>query len=111
MLIYWHSTFSGLIPCKLLSIDSLRHATVRITATRGAWKRGVVEQVQQAHVVARRLPGIRTVRRTMYSTTTWVLMPGADHVWWFPDYMVLDPWEELARDGFVTFARAQADER
>jgi hypothetical protein len=27
-------------------------------------------------------------------------------VWWFPDYMVIDPWAELTRKGRVVFTKA-----
>jgi hypothetical protein len=33
------------------------------------------------------------------------VVPGSS-VWWFPDYMVRDPWEELAREGRVVFTLA-----
>lgn len=35
-------------------------------------------------------------------------LPYADAaVWWFPNYMVQDPWRELASKGRVVFTRAQ----
>jgi hypothetical protein len=31
-------------------------------------------------------------------------------VWWYPDYAVLDPWEELAKDGEVVFQAAPVED-
>lgn len=31
------------------------------------------------------------------------------HVWWFPDYAIRDPWEELSRRGYVEFQAAPKD--
>jgi hypothetical protein len=30
------------------------------------------------------------------------------NVWWFPDYMIRDPWAELARFGRVRFTKAES---
>lgn len=37
-------------------------------------------------------------------------VPEGAKVWWFPDYMIRDPWEELCRFGRVTFKLAPADD-
>lgn len=58
---YWDST-QGLVPCKLVSADpptprGLRKVRLRLTATRGLWKRGEVVEVHAHHyvfIVARR---------------------------------------------------------
>lgn len=44
-----------------------------------------------------------------YSDCQLSAVPQADaRVWWFPDYMVRDPWQELARYGRVRFSRAES---
>lgn len=37
------------------------------------------------------------------------LLPTAEAVWWYPDYAVLSPWEELLRDGKVIFTRGEVE--
>ena len=75
-LAYW-DTFAGLVPCKVLEIRSNEldrlSLRVKLTATRGAYKRGEVAWVRSRAIVPRGSVRTRNHKHLIVADYEWVL--------------------------------------
>lgn len=77
--------FAGLVPCKVLTIDGAS-LVVRITATRGAYKRGEVS-THSAHFVTPRSAIVFRNRQARIRPYKWVGTPPGVHS---PDHQAVN---------------------
>jgi hypothetical protein len=61
----YYDTFSGLVPCRVISVDEAGALTIRLTANRGAYQRGETIQALPQRSVAPR----DRIRRRRFSTS------------------------------------------
>jgi len=68
----YFDSFSGMIPCKVINISNDK-ITVKLTGTRGAYKRGEILTFNTLHIVPRESVHFRKYETTISNNYQWIV--------------------------------------